>query len=633
MIIIVKKILAFLFVSTLVFIFNVNPNIKAESDHVVYLSAAEYGYPPFSMETNGEADGFSIQLLKEVAVEMGITIEFKMDYWATIKQELIDGELDILPLVGYTPERDEVLDFTVPYIVMRGNIFVRDGEDTIQSVDDLYGKQVLVLSGDNSEEYARSIGLDEELTTTQTYKEAFRLLSNGHYDAVLAQGLVGEKIISDEGISNVSPVYVFDDDGISKIKLNLEGYEQKFCFAVVGGDDELLSILNEGLSIVSANGTYDRLYSEWFPFLIDNTRSIEDLLGIIIAFIVPLIIVTLGVSILTVRKQVKTQTEKIVKASMSNQVILEAFEKKFDSEKERYTYFLEEALKLSESHDGVMFTINNQGKISINAYHFEEINVSYNQKEMEEIIAKIIDISLVKSTQIQYVYNYFETDKYLPNLNIECLNEVKRAAVLSFKTETDDIFYTLIANKPSTYAEDDITQISILISGFVSMIDRSNYLKQIEYLSYHDSLTGLYNRRYVEERIQEFNHEQDHPISIVFADVNRLKEINDNYGHIHGDELLKKTSELIQKHSSSKDIVARWGGDEFVVIKPKSGYYDAKTYVEFICNDAKQTNFEHGAISIAFGHASKKDTSINLNTCLVEAEKMMYENKLQMNNK
>lgn len=96
-------------------------------DKKIYFSASEYDYPPFSVVTEGKADGFSVELLKAVANEMGLEIQFKVDQWDTIKKELELGQLDVLPLVGYSIERENYFDFTVPYIVMRGNIFVRKG--------------------------------------------------------------------------------------------------------------------------------------------------------------------------------------------------------------------------------------------------------------------------------------------------------------------------------------------------------------------------------------------------------------------------------------------------------------------------------------------------------------------------
>jgi diguanylate cyclase (GGDEF)-like protein/PAS domain S-box-containing protein len=286
----------------------------AGEERIVYLSATEYDYPPFSVTNRGEADGFSVELLKAVAEEMGMAVSFKIDAWSVIKEELKEGELDVLPLVGYTEERDAFFDFTVPYIVMRGNIFVRTDDNRIQSQDDLFGKDILVLDGDNSQEWAWSIGLDSELTATKTYLEAFELLARGQYDAVLAQGLVGEILISDHKLDQLTPVYVYDDRGVNRYKLSLEGYEQKFCFAVTEGDSELLSRLNEGLSMIAVNGVYDELYQKWFPFLIeDEGVSTLDIVRYVLYALLPIMALLIGAYFITTRRTIRVRTHEIIK--------------------------------------------------------------------------------------------------------------------------------------------------------------------------------------------------------------------------------------------------------------------------------------------------------------------------------
>ena len=292
-----------------------SPDTKAiqEGHKIVYRSATEFDYPPFSVTDEGKADGFSVELLKAVAEEMGITVTFKIDQWAVLKDELEHGELDILPLVGYTAERDEVYDFTVPYIVMRGNIFVRKDYHEIASQKDLFGKRILVLDGDNSQEWAWSIGLDSELTATATYLEAFELLAGGAYDAVLAQGLVGEKLIQDNNLDTIVPVYIHEDSGVSRRKLHLEGYEQKFSFAVAEGDKELLSLLNEGLAIVSASGTYDELYQKWFPFLLENNGlSTADILRYLTYILIPVLIILSAAYYIATRRTINIRTREIL---------------------------------------------------------------------------------------------------------------------------------------------------------------------------------------------------------------------------------------------------------------------------------------------------------------------------------
>ncbi len=89
--------------------------------------------------------------------------------------------------------------------------------------------------------------------------------------------------------------------------------------------------------------------------------------------------------------------------------------------------------------------------------------------------------------------------------------------------------------------------------------------EEIVYLSYHDVLTGLYNRTYFEEEMKRLDVARQLPISFIIADINGLKFANDAFGHKFGDKLLKKMAEIIKACLRKEDIVARWGGDEFVV--------------------------------------------------------------------
>ncbi len=295
-------------------------NAYAAEDHISYKSATEYDYPPFSVTNNGEADGFSVELLKAVAETMGLDITFKIDSWAMIKDELKNGELDVLPLVGYTKERDQHFDFTVPYIIMHGNIFIRNDNNEIQTEDDLYGKQIIVMKGDNAHEYAVKRGFSDELILTDTYEEAFKLLASGKYDAVLAQSLVGEQLIEQLGLKNIKAATQIDENSLTEIRTNLSGFEQKFCFAVKEGNKDLLSKLNEGLAIVSANGEFDRLYKKWFPFVIENKPDLIEVMKASFIIIGPILLVGFIIMILYTRYKIKKKTEELQR---SNKAVLE----------------------------------------------------------------------------------------------------------------------------------------------------------------------------------------------------------------------------------------------------------------------------------------------------------------------
>ncbi len=288
------------------------PTYTEASDNV-YKSATEYDYPPFSVTDKGEADGFSVELLKAVADVMELDITFKIDDWATLKEELKNGDLDILPLVGYTEERDRHYDFTVPYIVMRGNIFIKEDETEISTEEDLTDKEIIVMNGDNAHEYAVRMGFSDNLVLTETYQEAFELLSSGKHDAILAQSLVGEQLIEQLNIKNIKAATQVDEDGVTQIRTNLSDFEQKFCFAVQEGDKELLSKLNEGLAIVSANGEYDRLYKKWFPFTI-HPEPVEVLKTSLI-IMAPILLLVILVGTILIKQKIKQKTEELNKSN------------------------------------------------------------------------------------------------------------------------------------------------------------------------------------------------------------------------------------------------------------------------------------------------------------------------------
>jgi diguanylate cyclase (GGDEF)-like protein/putative nucleotidyltransferase with HDIG domain len=151
--------------------------------------------------------------------------------------------------------------------------------------------------------------------------------------------------------------------------------------------------------------------------------------------------------------------------------------------------------------------------------------------------------------------------------------------------------------------------------------------REISYLSYHDALTGLYNRRVYEEELKKINTIENLPISIIMADINGLKLINDTFGHDKGDMLLKRASLTIENSCRTQDIVARWGGDEFVILMPKTTEEEAEKIVKAIkdqCSNEKKSSID---VSIAFGWHTKKTLDEDITKTLKNAEDNMYRNK------
>ena len=161
-------------------------------------------------------------------------------------------------------------------------------------------------------------------------------------------------------------------------------------------------------------------------------------------------------------------------------------------------------------------------------------------------------------------------------------------------------------------------------------------------LSITDELTGLYNRRYffhaVEEEIKRAQRYKL-PLSLVMADIDNFKKVNDTYGHLVGDQVLRKISQLMGDSFRKTDIVARYGGEELVsiaTVTPLEGATVlAERFREKICNHPFATDDEGRSfqVTISLGVTSLGDPFQGEKELLIKADKAMYEAKAQGGNK
>ncbi|NTW95899.1 MAG: diguanylate cyclase [Erysipelotrichaceae bacterium] len=153
-------------------------------------------------------------------------------------------------------------------------------------------------------------------------------------------------------------------------------------------------------------------------------------------------------------------------------------------------------------------------------------------------------------------------------------------------------------------------------------------LKQIQYINFHDDLTGLYNRRFFEAELSRLDVSRNYPMSIIMGDVNGLKLINDSFGHSLGDELLVKTANSLKEGCREDEIIARLGGDEFALILPNCSKTQTEKVVQRIKNSLSTQKISSMELSISFGYATKTDIDQDIKEILKESENSMYSHKL-----
>jgi diguanylate cyclase (GGDEF)-like protein/PAS domain S-box-containing protein len=159
---------------------------------------------------------------------------------------------------------------------------------------------------------------------------------------------------------------------------------------------------------------------------------------------------------------------------------------------------------------------------------------------------------------------------------------------------------------------------------------RIEYEKQLEYISMHDQLTGIYNRAYFEVELERLSRGRDFPLTIISADLDGLKLINDTMGHETGDNLLKSCVSVIQGSLRQSDIFARVGGDEFTAILPNTDKATGEDIVRRVREAINQYNRvnEDLPIGISMGVATADKSEHSLKDLFKRADDMMYRDKL-----
>ncbi len=206
-------------------------------------------------------------------------------------------------------------------------------------------------------------------------------------------------------------------------------------------------------------------------------------------------------------------------------------------------------------------------------------------------------------------------------------------SILSIPILIDDkvsgcLCFDAVGEKRS-WPEKTITLLNVVVELIAGTLKQYITDQRIRYLSFHDQLTGLYNRRFMEEEMERMDTARQLHQAVIVADVNCLKLVNDVHGHARGDEMLKAAAAILKGSCRDEDVVARWGGDEFVILLTKIAQEDAEAVYRRVIANCSGTHIAGFPISMSLGLAVKSDNKHKVSHFLKVAESAMYREKIK----
>ena len=284
--------------------------IAASNVQQVHIGS-ELDFPPYAFtDKNGEITGFSIELVKAVSDAMGLSIKISTGSWDAMWNALAAGQLDVLPIVAKSPERQLRVDFSLPHTETYDAFFVRKGDSPINTIADAQGKEIVVMRSDAAHHELLARNFQKNLIFVDTITDGLRLISSGKHNALLCSKLIGTLLIKEQGLRGLT------------VGPPIADYKRVFSFAVKKGDTELLEKLNQGLLIVKTNRVYEQIYDKWFTVDDPWLRVKKYLLPATI--IMTAISLIAGIWLLTLQRIIQKRNSEIAMRKKAEEALLQS---------------------------------------------------------------------------------------------------------------------------------------------------------------------------------------------------------------------------------------------------------------------------------------------------------------------
>jgi len=618
-------------------------------------------YPPYSFRNNqGDLQGITIDQWKLFEQKTGIKVNITGMTWNKAYQSMMQGDFDVIDTISYNDDRVKIFDYSKPYATIEVPIFFQKNISGITDVNSLKGFTVAVKKGDNSINVLKEHGITniKEYDTTEAVIQAAK-------DQKAVIFTLGKA----PALYYLYKLGIQDNFNYSSATL----YTSQFFRAIKKGHSGFMPAINDGFAQISES-EYQAIDKKWFgltsaPFYVNPLFRVIVIIGVA-AFLVALVLFIWNRTLQRMVKQktgelwsafsaIKQVEEEIreLNAELERRVLERTAQlEDLNSELEESNALLEEEIVKREKVEEDIRKLNEEleDKIKMRTSQLDELNAVLEQhntllhesQKVAGLGSYVIDLQTRELRPSPEVHEIFGVDSTYPNTLdalLEIIHPDWRAKAFSFSSKRQldqdrfDYEYKIIrfSDREERWVHgfakvefDDLGNAIRLIGMIQDVTDTKLSAEKILYLSFHDQLTGLYNRRFFEEELKRLDVKRNYPLTLVMADVNGLKLINDSFGHATGDELLKNVAEVLRKGCRADDIIARLGGDEFVILLPKTGAVETEQILKRVNALATQERVGSVELSISFGYETKRNEIKDIHELLKKAEDYMYKRKL-----
>jgi len=536
-------------------------------------------YPPYIYRnSDGELQGILVDQWALWSKETGVTAEIHAMDWADALTGMKNGEYDVIDTIFYNEERDTWLDFTKAYATIDVPIFHSNSISGITNAESLRGFTVAVKAEDNCISILQAAGV----TDIEAYPS---------YESIVDAAKDGA--ISVFVIDEPPALYFLYQKGIAKeFSRSQSLYSGEFHRAVAKGDMAMLNLVEDGFAKISTdqlNRIDDKWYGREGSFIYLSYFIEYVLIGTAIIAVVIIAIILWNYRL---RKEVRKKTAELMHEKELMRITLQSI------------------------GDGVVAT-GMDGTISL---------MNPTARKMsgwgdEAIGAQFSDVL------------------YLINEK----TEKRVASPIEKVLETGEIVglanHTALVNKSgmkipiadgAAPIRDQNGTIYGVVMVFRDVTPEKQQRDKIEHIMSHDSMTGLYNRWYMEEQLKQYEENPELQCALIMGDLNGLKLINDAFGHNEGDHFIKKIASILTESTGELGVVSRWGGDEFLILLPDATAQEANQVIAKISSRCVEESDNKLQLSIALGYAIKSETEDDIRNVLRDAEQLTYRRKLMI---